>query len=182
MSPFNEFKSQPRYTVTANQSGVIPIRLTSLKDQVKELYFIIRRAADVGTNYANRQTRTLSWVAHNFVANGGEMVPYHTKEYTDRRLREQFHSSLTCERDNIGLIVFSWIPEDPVNNSGSAHFGIMSDPILNINVGTAAGQSEAYDVLNGTGGESAQNVVVDVFINCFNWLHYVGGDINRTFN
>ncbi len=110
------------------------------------------------------------------------MVPYVTKEWNDRRLREQFHSSWVNEKDHIGLLVPSWIPEDPINNTGSWHLGVMSDPILNINVGTIAGQSEAYDILNGTGNESAQNLVVDVIVDVFNWLHFVGGDVNKTFN
>lgn len=182
MAPFTDFKAQPRFTITANQAGVIPIRLTSAKDQIKELYFIIRRASDVSTNYACRPSRTLGYVSVNFVGNNGEMVAYHTEEYVNRRLREQYHSSWACEADHIGFLPFCWIPEDRVNNSGSIHMGIISDPILNINVGTAAGQSEAYDVLNGTGGEAAQNLVVDVFWDAFNWNHYVGGDINKVFN
>ena len=184
MAPFKEFKSQPRTTITAGTSGIIPIRLTSLKDQISELYFVIRKQSDVQTNYGNNLTRSLSYVSCNFVGNGGEMVSYHTKEYIDRRIREQFHSSWANENDKIGLITFSWIPEDPINNTGSVHLGIISDPILNINVGTVAGQSEAFDVLNGTGPDSLTpaNIVVDVYVEVFNWLHYVGGDINKTFN
>jgi hypothetical protein len=184
MAPFKEYKSQPRTTVLAGSSGVIPIRLTSLKDQISELYFIIRRQSDVQTNYANNLTRTLTYVSCNFVGNGGEMVASHTKEYIDRRIREQYHSSWCPENYHIGVISFSWIPEDPVNNTGSVHLGVISDPILNINVGTSAGQSSAYDVLNGTGPDTLtqENIVVDVFVDVFNWLHYVGGDINKTFN
>jgi hypothetical protein len=107
-----------------------------------------------------------------------------TKEWCDRRIREQFHSSWTHEDYCIGVIPFSWIPEDPVNNAGSIHLGIISDPILNINVGTAAGQSTAFDALTGAGPDTTapQNIVVDVFVDVFNWLHYVGGDVNKTFN
>lgn len=184
MMPFKEYKSQPRTTIIANTSGVIPIRLTSLKDQISELWFVIRRQADVQTNYKNDYTRTLTYVSANFVGNGGEMVPFHTKEYIDRRIREQFHSSYLSENFHIGVIPFSWIPEDPVNCTGSIHMGIISDPILNINVGTVAGQSTAFDVLNGTGPDSiaGQNIVVDVSVDGFNWLHFVGGDVNKVFN
>lgn len=187
MTPFKEFKTQPRFTVTANTTGVIPIRLTSLKDQISEIYFIIRKASDVTTNFRNRPDRTLSYVSCNFVGNGGEMVAFHTKEYIDRRIREQYHSSWTNDFDNIGMLEVSWIPEDPINNTGSVHLGIISDPILNINVGTAAGQSEAFDVLTGAGNDttvpnSGENIVIDVITPAFNWYHFVGGDVNKTFN
>jgi hypothetical protein len=184
MCPFKEYKSQPRTTILAGTSGVVPIRLTSLKDQISEIYFIIRRQADVQTNYANRPDRTLTYVSCNFVGNGGEMIAYHTKEFIDRRIREQYHSSWANEYDHIGMLEVCWIPEDPINNTGSIHLGIISDPILNINIGTAAGQSGAFDVLNGFGPDTLtpSNIVIDVFTDVFNWLHYVGGDINKTFS
>lgn len=183
MTPFKEYKQQPRYTITAGQSGVIPVHLTSLKDQISEIWWVLRRQDDVQTNYGNRPSRTLSYVSASFTGNGGEMIPTHTKEWIDRRVREQFHSSWTNEYDHIGMFPLCWIPEDPVNNTGSVHLGIISDPILNINIGVSAGQSEAYDVLFGTGPDSGTgNVVVDVYVAVFNWAHWVGGDVNRTFN
>lgn len=183
MTPFKEYKQQPRFTQTAGTSGVIPIHLTSLKDQISEIWWLIRRQDDVQTNFANRPSRTLSYVSASFTGNGGEMIPAHTKEWIDRRVREQFHSSWTNEYDNIGMLPLCWIPEDPVNNTGSIHLGIISDPILNINVGVSAGQSEAFDVLNGTGPDAGSgNLVIDVFVGCFNWIHWVGGDANKTFN
>lgn len=183
MAPFKEFKAQPRVTLTSGQSGKIPIRLTSLKDQVSEIWFVIRRATDVSTQWLNRPSRTLSYVAVSFTGNGGEMIPTHTKEYIDRRIREQFYSSWQSQYVNIGVLPLAWVPEDPVNCTGTIHLGVISDPILNIDVGTSAGQSEAYDVLNGTGEDStgAENIVVDVFTSAFNWLHFVGGDVNKTF-
>lgn len=182
MMPFKEYKSQPRVTILANQSGVIPIRLTSLKDQISELYFVIRRQTDVQTNYGNNPTRQVSWVSYSFVGNGGEMVPVTTYEWNNQRIKDQFHSAWHCDKYKFGIIPSAWIPEDPINNTGSWHLGIINDPIIYINVGTAAGQSEAFDLLNGTGTEPAQNLVVDVIEEAFNWLHMVGGDINKTFN
>lgn len=184
MVPFKDYKSQPRFTILAGTTGIIPLRLTSLKDQISEIYFLIRRQSDVTTNYAMRPDRSLSYVSVNFIGNGGEMIAFHTKEYIDRRIREQYHSSWHNEYDHIGMLEVSWIPEDPINNTGSIHMGIISDPILNINVGTATGQSEAYDVLTGGGPDSLTpaNIVVDVFTPAFNWLHFVGGDVNKTFN
>lgn len=182
MSPFKEYKSQPRTVILAGTNGIIPIRLTSLKDQISEIWFILRRVSDLNTNYAQNPSRTLSFVSCNFVGNGGEMIASHTKEYIDRRIREQFHSSWVNENDHIGMLEVAWIPEDPINNTGSIHLGIISDPILNINVGTAAGQSEAYDVLMGVNGDGQQQIAVDVFVDCFNWVHFVGGDINKVFN
>lgn len=182
MAPFKEYKQQPRYTVIAGTSGVISVRLTALKDQISEIYWVIRSAEDLSTNYGNEPNRRLTYVSASLTGNGGQLIADHTKEYIDRRVREQFHSAEVSEIDNIGVFPLCWVPEDPVNNTGSIHMGIISDPTLNINIGTAVGQSTAYDVLNGGTGDANKNIVIDVFIDAFNWLHYVGGDINKTFN
>lgn len=183
LAPFKDFKVQPRYTITAGQSGKIPIRLTSLKDQISELWFIIRRQSDVSSIWGNRPTRALSYVSVSFTGNNGEMIPEHTCEYINRRVREQFHSSWTSQYHNIGILPISWVPEDPVNCTGTFHLGLVSDPILTINVGTAQNDSEAYNVLNGAGPDSSalESLVVDVFTSAFNWVHFVGGDANKSF-
>lgn len=184
MQAYKEFKQQPRITVVTGTTGTVPLRLTSLKDQISEIYWIARRASDVNTPYGNNPNRRLTYVAASFTGNGGEMIPQHTRKFIDYRQREHYHSSYTSDDQNIGFFPFSWVPEDPVNNTGSIHLGIINDPTLNVNIGDAAGQSEMYDVLNGTSadGSPAENIVVDVFVENFNWLHFVGGDVNRTFN
>lgn len=184
MQAFKEFKQQPRITIPAGTSGLYGARLTSLKDQISEIYWIARRSSDVNTPWANNPNRRLSYVSVSFTGNGGEMIPVHTKAYIDRRQREHYHSSYTGESQNIGFLPLCWIPEDPVNNTGSIHLGIISDPTLNVGTGDSAGQSEMFDVLNGTAldGSAAENVVLDIFVDDFNWLHFVGGDVYRTFN
>jgi hypothetical protein len=184
MQAFKEFKQQPRVTVIPSTSGVVPVRLTSIKDQISEIYWVARRSTDVNTPWGNEPNRRLSYVSVSFTGNGGEMIPTHTKQFIDRRQREHFHSSYTGESQNIGFLPLCWIPEDPINNTGSIHVGIISDPTLNLDVGTTAGQSEIYDALNGTSldGSSPDSVVIDVFVDAFNWLHFVGGDVYRTFN
>lgn len=184
LQAYKEFKQQPRITVTPGTTGVVPLRLTSIKDQISEFYWIARKSSDVNTPWANEPNRRLSYVSVSFTGNGGEMIPTHTKAYIDRRQREHYHSSYTGEAHNIGFLPLSWIPEDPINNTGSIHVGIISDPTINLNIGDSAGQSQIFDVLNGTSldGSLADNVVLDVFVDAANWLHFVGGDVYRTFN
>lgn len=183
MTAFKQYKAQPRETILANTQGVVSVHLTSIKDQISEIFWVIRKQSDASNNFTADRNRRLSYVSFSFTGNGGEMIANHTKEYVDRRLREQFHSSRTGQLDNIGFYSPAWTPEDPVNNTGSFHMGIISDPTLNLDFGSAAGQSDAYDCLNGTGSEGvAENVVIDVYVEAFNWLHYVGGDINKIFN
>lgn len=184
MQAFKEFKQQPRITVTASTSGWVPLRLTSLKDQISEIYWIARKSSDVNTPWNNNPNRRLSYVSVSFTGNGGEMIPNHGKQFIDQRQREHYHSSYTGESQNIGFLPLCWIPEDPINNTGSIHLGIINDPTLNLNVGDTPGQSEIFDVLNGTSldGSPAENVVIDVFVDAANWLHFVGGDVYRTFN
>lgn len=184
MQAYKEFKQQPRQTIQLGTSGVLPVRLTSLKDQVSETYWTIRKSVDVTTPWRNNLNRRLSFVSASFTGNGGEMIPVHPQKWMDRRQREHYHSSCTAENQNIGFLPHCWIPEDPVNNTGSIHYGIINDPTLNIDTGSAPGHSETYDALNGTSqdGSPASNVVIDVHVDLFNWLHFVGGDVNRTFN
>lgn len=184
LQPFKEFKQQPRITIQPNTSGIVPLKLTSLRDQTSEIYWIARRASDVNTPYANDPNKRLNYVSVSFTGNNGEMVPLHTQKFNDLRLREQYHSSDTSPTDNVGFIPYCWIPEDPVNCTGSINIGNLHDPTLNLNIGTTAGDSEIFDALNGTSidGSPADAVVVDVFSDNFNWLHFVGGDVNRTFN
>jgi hypothetical protein len=115
--------------------------------------------------------------------NGGEVIPFHSKKYTDLRQREQFHSS-DPDGQNVGFFPHCWIPEDPVNCTGGIHYQNMSDATINVNIGNAAGESDIFDVLNGTSidGSPAENVLLDVIVEVPNWLHFVGGDVNRTFN
>ncbi len=184
LQAYKEYKQQPRITVTPGTTGVVPLRLTSIKDQISEIYWIARKSTDVNTPWANNPNKRLSYVSVSFTGNGGEMIPVHTKAYIDRRQREHYHSSYTGEAQNIGFLPLSWIPEDPINNTGSIHVGIISDPTLNLNIGDSAGQSDVFDALNGTSldGSLADNVVLDVFVDASNWLHFVGGDVYRTFN
>lgn len=184
MLPVKEYRLQPRQTITAGSTGQIPIKLSSINAQISEIYFIIRRQNDLTNNYAYRPNRTLTYVSCSFMGNGGVMIADHTREYVNQRIREQYHSSLTSENYCIGMLEVSWIPEDPINNTGSIHTGQITDPTLYINIGTQAGDSEAFDVLNGSGPDSTtpENIVVDVFCDAFNWIHFVGGDANRLFN
>lgn len=184
LQPYKEFKQQPRITINPTTTGVVPLKLTSLKDQTSEIYWIIRRSSDVNTPYGNDPNRRLSFVSASFTGNGGEMIPSHTQKFMDLRQREQYHSSDTHPGQNIGFFPFCWIPEDPINCTGSYNIGNIHDPTLNLNVGTVAGDSQAFDALNGTSpdGSASEALVVDVFVDNFNWLHFIGGDVNRTFN
>lgn len=181
LSPFKEFKGQPRQLIPSGTSGRYSFRLTSIKDQISEMYWIIRRQSDVTGDFTRRPNNRLSFVSFSFTGNGGEMVAENTYEWMNRRLREHFHSSRTAQTDGLGFYSFCWAPEKLRDNTGSVHFGVISDPTLNINLGTNVGDSECYDVLNGF-GEAAQNLVIDFWVDAFNWVHYVGGDINKTFN
>lgn len=183
LQAFKEFKMQPRYVIQSGTQGTVSVRLTSLKDQISELWFWIIRASDLGNNYRNNPTNRLSYVAAGFTGNGGILVPLRDKEYIDQRARELHHSSLSFPRQNMGFIPYSWSTEDPVNCTGSIHLGVISDPTLDIVIGTQAGHSEAYDACNGTGAYSTpENLLVYVGVDAFNWIHMIGGDANKLFN
>lgn len=177
------FKQQPRYTVNSGTSGVVNVRLTSIKDPITEFYWAIRLMDDVTGDYSQEPNRLLSYVGMSFTGNAGELIPFTSKNWIDTRLREMFHSSIVEDEENIGFYSFSWIPEDHVNNNGTVHFANIADPTLNIFLGTNKGDSDAYDALNGTGiyGPSGKSIVIDVWFNTTNFIHQKGGDIRLVF-
>lgn len=177
------FKQQPRITIPAGTSGTVALRLTSIKDPISEFYWVIRLSRDVNTDYGKRLNKYLSYVGISFTGNSGEMVPFHSKEYIDTRLREQYHGSIPAENENLGFFSFAWIPEDHTNESGGVHFGNLSDPTVNLFIGTAPGHSELYDALHGVGefGGVAQDATIELCFNVKNFIHQVGGDIRLVF-
>jgi len=178
------FKQQPRITLNAGSSGTLTLKMTSIKDPITEFYWAARLASDVQTDFGNNPNRFLSYVGFSFTGNAGEMIPFHPKEYIDRRLREQYHSSIPTDNENLGFFSFSWIPEDHVNENGAVHFGNISDPTINLFIGTTLGDSDLYDALNGGGiwGAAGVTCVIDFWFNTKNWIHQVGGDIRLVFS